>query len=86
MDEFTYFGSIVNRKGGTDEDIQAGIGKERQAFAMLRPKWRFTVLTTKTKLSVFGSDVKAVILYGADQEIGAEVASVHGEHLADLVA
>ena len=25
MDEFIYLGSIVNKKGGTDEDIQARI-------------------------------------------------------------
>ena len=65
VDEFTYLGSIVS-KGGTDEDIQARIGKARQAFAMLRPIWRSTALTTKTKLRVFGSNVKAVLLYGSE--------------------
>ena len=63
VDEFTYLGSIVSKKGGTDEDIQAGIGKARQAFAMLRPIWRSMALTTKTKLRVFGSNVKAVLPY-----------------------
>ena len=66
VDEFTYLGSIVSNKGGTDEDIQARIGKARQAFAMLRPIWRSTALTTKTKLRVFGSNVKAVLLYGSE--------------------
>ena len=66
VDEFTYLGSIVSNKGGTDEDIQARIGKARQAFAMLRPIWRSTALTTKTKLRVFGSTVKAVLLYGSE--------------------
>ena len=40
-------------KGGTDEDIQARIGKARQAFAMLRPIWRSMAVTTKTKLRVW---------------------------------
>ena len=31
---------------------------------MLRPIWRSTALTTKTKLRVFGSNVKSVLLYG----------------------
>ena len=66
VDEFTYLGSIVSKKGGTDEDIQARIGKARQAFAMLRPIWRSTALTTKTKLRVFGTNVKAVLLYGSE--------------------
>ncbi|PFX27744.1 putative uncharacterized transposon-derived protein F52C9.6 [Stylophora pistillata] len=66
VDEFTYLGSIVSKKGGTDEDIQARIRKARQAFAMLRPIWRSTALTIKTKLRVFGSNVKAVLLYGSE--------------------
>ena len=66
VDEFKYLGSIVSRKGGTEEDIQPRIGKARQVFAMLRPIWRSTSLTTGTKLSVFGSTVKAVLLYGAE--------------------
>ena len=66
VDEFTYLGSIVSKKGGTDEDIQARIGKARQAFGMLRPIWRSTGLTTKTTLRVFGSNVKVVLLYGSE--------------------
>jgi len=66
VDEFTYLGSIVSKKGGTDEDIQANTGKARQAFQMLRQRWRSTALTTRTKLRVFGSDVTAVFLYGSE--------------------
>ena len=66
VDEFIYLGSIVSKKGGTDEDIQARIGKARQAFAMLRPICRSTALTTKTKLRIFESNVKAVLLYGSE--------------------
>ena len=58
VDEFTYLGSIVSKKGGTDEDIMARIGKARQAFAMLRPIWR-------PKLRVCISNVKEVLLYGS---------------------
>ena len=66
MDEFRYPGSIVSKTGGTEEDIQARIGKARQVFVMLRLIWRSTSLTTGTKLSVLGSTVKAVLLYGAE--------------------
>ena len=55
VDEFAYLGSIVSKKGGTDKDIQARIGKARQAFAMLKPIWGSTALITKTKLIVFAS-------------------------------
>ena len=37
MDKFTYLGSVVSKKGGTDENIQARIGKAKHSFAMLRP-------------------------------------------------
>ena len=79
VDEFTYLGSILSKKGGTDEDIQARIGKARQAFAMLKPTWRSTVLTTGTKLRIFGSNVKVVLLYGSETRrlTEAEVAGVH---------
>ena len=66
MEEFPYLGSIVSKKGGTDEDIQVRIGKARQAFAMLIPIWRSTTLTTMTQLKVFESNVKAVLLYGSE--------------------
>ena len=66
VDEFTYLGSIVSKKGGTDEDIQVRIGKAGQAFAMLKPVWRSTALTTRTKLRILGSNVKAVLLYGSE--------------------
>ena len=62
VDEFTYLGN----KGGTDEDIQAPIGKARKAFVMPRPIWRSTALTIKTELRVFGSNVKAVLLCGSE--------------------
>ena len=66
LDEFKYLGNIVSKKGGTDEVIQAGIGKARQVFALLRPIWQSTGLTTKTKLRVFVSNVKVMLLYGSE--------------------
>ena len=66
VDEFTYLGSIVRKKGRSDKDIQARIGKARLAFAMLKPIWRSTALTTGTKLRIFASNVKAVLLHGSE--------------------
>ena len=82
MDEFRYLGSIVSKKGGTEEDIQACIGKARQVFAMLRPIWRSTSLTTGIKLSVFWVNCEGRALVWCrdletDQETEAEVAGVH---------
>ena len=56
VDEFTflYLGSIVSKKESPSEDIQARIGKARQAFSILRSIRRSTALTSKTKLRALG--------------------------------
>ena len=64
--EFVYLGSKISQTGGTDEDITARIKKARQAFAILRPVWRSTAISTRTKLRIFGSNVKSVLLYGSE--------------------
>ena len=58
--------SITSRTGGTDEDIIARISKARQVFAMLKPVWRSSSLSLKSKLRIFTSNVKSVLLYGAE--------------------
>ena len=64
--DFTYLGSIVSTSGGTDEDIKARKRKAQQAFAMLRPVWRSRALRTRTKLRIFNTNVKSVLLYGSE--------------------
>ncbi len=59
-----YLGSIINKTVGTDEDVMARIGKARQVFVMLKPVWRTFSLSRKTKLRIFSSNVKSVLLYG----------------------
>lgn len=66
VDRFTYLGSIVSKTEGTDEDVKARINKARQAFATLRPVWRSKNLSCRTKLRLFNSNVKSVLLSGAE--------------------
>jgi len=66
VEKFTYLDSIVSKKGGSDEDIEARIKKARQAFIMLRPIWKDRHITQKTKLRIFNSNVKSVLLYGSE--------------------
>ena len=66
VNEFTYLGSIVSPTGGTEEDIKARRKKAQQAFTMLRPVWSCRSLRTKTKLRIFNSNVKSVLLYGSE--------------------
>jgi hypothetical protein len=54
------------RSGGTGEDINARIRKARQAFAILHMVWKSAAISTKTKLKIFSSNVKSVLLYGSE--------------------
>ena len=66
VDEFTYLGSIVDKQGGTEADVKARIGKARVAYLLLKPIWSAKDLTITTKLRIFNSNVKPVLLYGAE--------------------
>jgi hypothetical protein len=66
IEQFTYLGSIISTTGGTDEDIKARKRKAQQAFAMLKTVWRSTTLRTSTKLRLFNSNVKYILLYGSE--------------------
>ena len=66
-DNFTYLGSIVSVKGGTEEDVTARIRKAQQAFICLRAVlWKAWALSLKTRLVTFNSNVKLVLLYGSE--------------------
>ena len=63
---FTYLGSIVTSDGGADEDVKSRIGKARQAFNTLRPVWNSTSISIKTKLRIFTTNVKSVLLHSSE--------------------
>ena len=66
VDSFIYLGSAVDRQGGTDRDVTARIGKARAAFVMLKNIWSSKKIRTRTKLRIFNSNVKSVLLYGCE--------------------
>jgi len=57
---------MVSVTGGTEEDIIARIRKAQQAFACLRAVWKATSLSLKTKIRIFNSNIKLVLLYGSE--------------------
>ena len=63
---FTYLGSVVTSDGGADEVVKSRIGKARQPFNTLRPVWNSTSISTKTKLRIFATNVKSILLYGSE--------------------
>ena len=66
VESFTYLGSIVNGQGGTDADVKTRIGKARAAFLQLKNVWASRDLSINTKIRLFNSNVKAILLYGAE--------------------
>ncbi|PFX25640.1 LINE-1 retrotransposable element ORF2 protein [Stylophora pistillata] len=66
VESFTYLGSVVDTCGGTDADVANRINKARGAFHSLKKIWSSGSISTSTKLKIFNSNVKAVLLYGAE--------------------
>ena len=66
VETFTYLGSVINQQGGTDADVKTRIGKARVAFIALKNIWRSNLITSRTKIRLFNSNVKSVLLNGAE--------------------
>ena len=66
VETFTYLGSVVNQQGGTDADVKTRIGKARASFLALKNIWRSHLITPRTKIRLFNSNIKSVLLYGAE--------------------
>ena len=66
VDSFFYLGIAIDRKGGTDRDVIARIGKVRAAFVMLKNIWASKKISTRTKLRILSSSVKSVLLYRSE--------------------
>ena len=66
VESFTYLGSTISSEGGTDADVKARIGKARTSFLLLRNIWRSREIQVATKIRIFNSNVKSVLLYGAE--------------------
>ena len=68
-ENFTYLGSnfsMVDLTGGSDRDIQGRSGEARAAFAILTPLWRSQVISRKTELRMFNTNVKSILLFGSE--------------------
>ncbi|VDP40423.1 unnamed protein product [Schistosoma curassoni] len=63
---FTYLSSIIDEHGGSDADVKARIGKARAAYSQLKNIWNSKQLSTNTKVRIFNTNVKTVLLYGVE--------------------
>ena len=68
MESFTYLGSILDNTGETEADVhvRARIGKARAAFQQLTNVWRTSLLGTSSKIRVFNTIMKLVLIFAAE--------------------
>ncbi|VDO95426.1 unnamed protein product [Schistosoma margrebowiei] len=66
MESFTYLGSIIDKQGVSDAEVKEKIGKAMTAFLQLKNIWNSKQLSTNIKVKNFNTNVKAVLLHGAE--------------------
>ncbi|VDP68130.1 unnamed protein product [Schistosoma curassoni] len=66
VESFTYLGSIIDEQGGSNVDIKARISKATAASLQSKNIWNSKQLSTNIKVTIFNTNVKAVLLYGAE--------------------
>jgi hypothetical protein len=65
--QFAYLETIIDNKVGTGADITACIRKTQPAFSALNKIWHSATYSTQTKLRIFNTNVKAVLVYGREK-------------------
>ncbi|VDP54190.1 unnamed protein product [Schistosoma curassoni] len=63
---FTYLVSIIDEHDGSDTDVKERVGKARAAYLQLKNIWNSKQLSTNTKVRILNTNVKTVLLYGAE--------------------
>ncbi|VDO64231.1 unnamed protein product [Schistosoma curassoni] len=59
---FTYLGTMIDEHSGSDADVKARIVKARAAYLQLKNIWNSKQLSTDTKVRIFNTNVKTVLL------------------------
>ncbi|VDP38144.1 unnamed protein product [Schistosoma curassoni] len=62
----TYLASIIDEHGGSDTDVKERIGKARAVYLQLKNIWNSEQLSTNSKVRIFNTNVKTVLLYEAE--------------------
>ena len=66
VSEFTYLGAMVDKEGGGDKDIKNRLQKARGAFHRLNRIWSTRNIGRNTKIHLFKTLVRPVLLYGSE--------------------
>ena len=63
---YTYFGTVICRSSGINEEISNRLDKAATAFGSMYKIWKSTNMSLKTKLSLYNSNVVSIVLYGSE--------------------
>ena len=66
VQNFKYLGSYISADSDIEREISTRIGLAAAAFNKLRNIWKSSLLQTKTKLKIYRSNVRSVLLYAAE--------------------
>ena len=68
VERFIYLGATVCKQGGGEEDIKARLGKARGAFLRLNRVWNSSSVSRRTKIRLYKTLVKPVLMYGCETQ------------------
>ena len=66
VDKYNYLGATVSKQGGGGDYIVNRIRKARVSFMKLKQIWSSNIYTLRSKLRLFNTLVKPVLLYGSE--------------------
>ena len=66
VEKFIYLRATVCKQGGGEEDIKARLGKARGAFVKLNREWNSSNVSRKTKIGLYKTLGKPVLMYGCE--------------------
>ena len=64
VEDFTYLGNVLSKDNEAGKDTKARLSKPRAAFGKLQPIWKSSKYSLRTKIHLYSSNVKSVLLYG----------------------
>ncbi|KAI8493069.1 hypothetical protein Bbelb_290730 [Branchiostoma belcheri] len=66
VQDFKYLGSYISADSNIEKEVSTRLGLAAQAFTKLRNVWKSSALKQKTKLRIYNSNVRSVLLYAAE--------------------
>ena len=66
VEDLMYLGSLISKDDENQKDSKARLGKARCAFAKLQTIWKSNRYIMKSKLRLYRSNVKSILLYGSE--------------------